>query len=324
MFRRKLKYQFDTEKLSYVYVKQTFWKSIFRGVVIILPGFFISFLFLYLLLNTINSPVEKYLQSKSDSLLLKYDILNKKIFSVNTEIEAIAINDNHVYRPFFEMDSIPGSIRKAGFGGTDRYKYLRISENSDLLVNITKNVDIISKQLYIQSISFDEIIESIDEKEKMLKCIPSIRPVKLEDIDAICSFGMRMHPLLGIYRMHKGVDLCAPENTEIFAAGNGIVEISKFHESLGNYLIINHGFGYKTVYGHLNKALVSVGDTVSGGDLIALMGTTGISTIEHVHYEVHKNGEAVNPMKFYYWDLTDVEYNCLVSNNTEAESFFMN
>jgi len=323
MFKPKSKYEFDPEKLDYVIINQSFFRRIYNAFLKILPGFIVSFFFLFILLNTVNSPLERELKSKSDSLIFNINLLNKKVTNINSDIEQLADKDNKLYRPFFEMDSIPLSIRKAGFGGVDKYKKLRYTSNSDLLISLTKNIDIVSKQLYIQSISFDEIIENIEEKDKMLACIPSMRPVELSEIVAVCSFGMRMHPLLGIYRMHKGVDLCADENTEIYASGDGVVTRRTFHESLGNYLIINHGYGYETVYGHLNKQLVSVGDSVKKGDLIALMGTTGISTVVHLHYEVHKNGKAVNPMKFYYWDLTDVEYNNLVSNNTEATSFFM-
>lgn len=324
MFKRKSKYKFDEDKLIFIVENKTFYQKLISSLLAILPGFIISFLFLFIFLNTIDSPLEKKLQANIDTVLYKMEILKTKMSGVNVDIDRIADNDNTIYRPFFEMDSIPSSIRKAGFGGIDNYKNLKVSENADLLINLSKNIDILTKQLYIQSISFDEIIRNIENKEEMQQCIPTHRPVKLDKINAVCSFGMRMHPLLGIYRMHKGVDLCAPDNTEIFAAGKGVVTRKTFHESLGNYIIINHGYGYETVYGHLNKALVAVGDTVQKGDLIALMGTTGISTVVHLHYEVHKNGKAIDPMKLYFWDLTEVEYQCMISNNTEAVSFFMN
>lgn len=323
MFTRKVKYKFDHEKLSYIIIKQSIWKTIYKSFIIIIPSILISLVFLFILLNTIDSPYEKKLQAHCDSLLLKYNILDKKIVETNISIAQIAQNDNYAYRPFFEMDSIPQSVRMAGFGGTDKYKEFRQYQHSDLLTDMTKKVDIIAKQLYIQSKSYDEVIENIKNKEKMLECIPSFRPVKLEDITAECSFGMRLHPILGIYRMHKGVDLCADENTEIYAAGSGIVVNNTFQESLGNYVKIDHGYGYQTVYGHLNKSLVNVGDSVKQGDLIALMGTTGISNVVHVHYEVHKNGEPVNPLNLFYNDLTDIEYECLISNNSEATSYFM-
>lgn len=323
MFNRKTKYNFDPEKLSYYSVKQSFWQKIIKTIIQILPAFFISFFFLFILLKTIDSPLEKHLQSKTDSLLLKYDILGKKMLSINSDIELIAETDNKVFRPFFEMDSIPYTIRNAGFGGSDRYQSLRNYRNTEILINTTKQVDILSKQLYIQSVSFDELIANIKEKENMRECIPSMRPVNLQEIDAIGTFGMRMHPILHIYRMHEGVDLCAADNTKIYASGNGVVSRNTFQSGLGNYIVISHGYGYESLYAHLNKALVSVGDSVTKGDFIALMGTTGTSTQVHLHYEVHKNGTPVNPMKFYYWDLTDVEYCNLVSDKTEAESFFM-
>jgi len=323
MFLRKIKYKFDTETLSYVPIKLTFWQRIYNFIVSIIPAFFVSFIFLFILLQTIDSPFEKILQTKTDSLLTKYSLLDKKIEALKLDILIIADNDNNIYRPFFEMDSIPSSIRQAGYGGIEKYKSLKGFENSDLLISFSKKVDILSKQIYIQSVSYDELIKNIKEKDKMMLCIPSVRPVNLKDITAVCTFGMRMHPIINIYRMHQGVDLCAEENTNIYAAGNGIVTAVKFQESLGNYIKINHGYGYETVYGHLNKSLVSIGDSVNRGDLIAKMGTTGISTVVHVHYEIHKNGTPINPMKMFYNDLTDIEYQSLVENHTEAESFFM-
>lgn len=324
MFSRKPKYVFDPFKLSYVLANETFLQKILRIVKKIIPGFLFSFLFLFILLKTVNSPFDKKLNSNIDSLVSKIDNLNVGINSISKEIVTISYNDNNIYRPYIEMDTIPSSIRNAGFGGINSYENLKNYLHSDILIEVSENIDIVSKQLFVQSISYDDVIKEVEENKKMREAIPSYRPVKLNYIDAICSYGMRQHPLLNIYRMHKGVDLCAPENTEIYAAGDGLVTRCTFHESLGNYIVINHGYNYETVYGHLNKQLVNIGDSVKKGDLIALMGTTGISTISHLHYEVHKNGEAVNPMSYYLWDITEVEYNNLISDETEAVSFFMN
>ncbi len=323
MLKRKFKYQFDYETLTYKVVSVPFWRRLIKSLLNILPGFFISIFTFYLLTLNLNTPAEKLLLLQKDSIIAHYDILYKKILQLSNNLDAIAEQDNNIYRPFFEADSIPFSIRKAGFGGTDRYEKYKSHSASQVLVKTAKSLDILSKQLYVQSVSYDEVITMIEDKEKMLASMPTLRPVLLKNITAVCSFGMRVQPALKIYRMHEGVDLCGAAGTPIMAAGDGKVTHVKFHFSLGNYIIISHGYGYTTVYGHLKTTGVQVGQVVKRGDIIATMGTTGLSSVDHLHYEIRKNGAEQNPMIFYYWDLTEKEYDCLMRNNTESEGFLI-
>jgi len=321
MLKRKTKYQFNRDTLTYDIINIPFWIQFYKGLLRILPGFFIAILLFYFSTIYLNTPAERNLISQKDSIITHYNILCSKIETLSDELDLIARNDNSIYRPFFEADSIPYAVRKAGFGGTDKYEKYKDFSESQILTKTAKNLDIISKQVYVQSVSYDEVITLIEDKEKMLASIPSLRPVELKYIDAICSFGMRVQPMLKIYRMHEGIDLCGAEGTPIMAAGDGKVIEIKYNGGLGNFIKISHGYGYTTVYGHLLTTLVKVGDKVKKGDVIATMGTTGLSQVNHLHYEVRKNGEPQNPMIFFYWDLTEKEYDCLVRNNTESEGF---
>ncbi len=320
----KAKYRFDYDTLRYekleVSASQVIRSFLKKFTTSLLFGT-ILFLLLFLIIAT---PRERMLQEQNAQILFQYHLLNKRLDNTFTTINKIQESDNDSYRPFFEMKTISNSIRKAGFGGSNVYKSFEGYENSKIVIQVQKKLDIISKQLYVQTKSHDEIIKMILDKEKMLEAIPSIRPVKKSNITSVGTFGMRFHPILHYERMHKGIDLCADEGTKIYASGSGIVVRSKFNSGLGDYIVIDHGYGYKSVYGHVSKVFVKVGKKVKRGDIIAEVGTTGLSYVNHLHYEVHKNGKPVNPFKYYYYDLTDKEYNNLKGNHPRSKAFFLN
>ena len=317
------KYTFNKNNLSFEVTKTPFYKQLITFSLRVIPGIILGCLIFFLVFNKIVFPSEQELIEKRTIKMEKYEKLNKKINIISKQIVTISKNDKDLYRPFLQTKELPGEIRAANFGGVDRYRYIRGYENSEIMINSTQNLDIVISHLLIESQSLDELVDIIIEKRERQAHFPNFRPVKKDCINAICTFGMRMQPFLKIYRMHKGVDLCAPENTEIYAAADGVVITKKFHFSLGHYLRINHGNGYITVYGHLNKPLVKVGQKVKKGDLIALMGTTGLSEVNHLHYEIYKNGHEVNPMLYFYDDLTQIEYESLINDAGEAVGFIM-
>jgi murein DD-endopeptidase MepM/ murein hydrolase activator NlpD len=275
-------------------------------------------LFLFLLaFYFIDSPHVKSLNAKNKEIKFQYRILNNKILALTQDLSQMQHHDNNLYRPFFEADPIPLSVRTAGYGGTKDYQEFNHFESRNIIVPTYRKLDIISKQLYVQSKSYDEVTKLIRNKNLMLSSIPAIQPVKKKDLTAFGPFGMRMHPILKIYRLHAGVDLCAPMNTPIYAAGDGSVVEAKYGRGgIGNYVVINHSYGFETLYGHLNKMFVKVGQKVKRGDLIALMGSTGISNVSHLHYEVHKNGQPVNPVNYYFDDLSDEDYERMIDVST--------
>jgi len=317
------KFIYNPKTLGYDEYKTSSKELIVNILLNILPGFVIGGIMFFFIFQYFVFPDEARLLSIQQQKIQKYKTLNKKIDIINTNIAYLVNNDDELFRPMLELSPVAQSIRIAGVGGVDKYKRLKGYENSNLMIRTSLHLDFIASQLLIQSQSFNELTEFIEEQKKRKACTPSIRPVKLETITAIGTFGMRVQPMLKIYRMHKGVDLCSPKNTEIFASADGTVVANRFNKGLGNYIKINHGYGYVTVYGHLEKSLVRIGQQVKKGEKIALMGTTGISETDHLHYEVYKNGKEVNPFLYYYNELTDREYQSLISNNTESEAFFL-
>ena len=215
----------------------------------------------------------------------------------------------------FEAEPIPASIREAGFGGVDRYKALLGYNNSELMIESTKRIDQISKQLYIQSKSFDELAKLVKSKEQLLACIPAIQPISNKDLKHVPSgYGWRTDPIYKTAEFHPGLDFTANTGTEIYATGDGIViTADAAAQGYGNHVVISHGFGYQTLYGHMSKIAVAIGKKVKRGELIGYVGSTGRSTGPHVHYEVIKSGEKVNPINFFFNDLSPAEYQEMIT-----------
>ncbi len=316
----KYKFQFDPETLEYKKVEFDLKTSIYKYF---LPRFAASMI-IGVLLFTVSSflfplPIDIQLEEEKEALLLEFDHLNLKMTEAEHKLLAIEKRDDNVYRRIFQANPIPVSVRKAGFGGTDRYKAYRGYENAELLINTAKRLDILSKQLVVQSKSFDEIIDLVKDKEKMLASIPAIQPIALDQLTRFGSaFGYRIHPIYKIRKLHTGVDLTAPRGTPVHAAGDGIVVRADWAGGYGNCVRINHGYGYLTLYGHMKKFIVKPGQKVKRGDIIGYVGSTGLSTSPHLHYEVRINGKPVNPVNFYYNDLTDEEYDEMIKMSSTA------
>ncbi len=310
----KIKYQFDSKTLTYKKVRLV-WKQKINRV--------LAFLFITIstavLLNIVYTSIHKnpkiiMLEEERESLLASYDILNDKLNDINRRIGDIQQRDDYFYRTIFELDPIPQSVREAGFGGTNRYIDLEGFEYSNVMVETYKKVDKISKRLYVQSKSFDTVIELAKNKEKMNAAIPAIQPVALKDFNRISDyFGYRSDPFNGKKKMHDGMDFTGPEGSDIFATGDGVViEAGYSIYGYGNRVIVDHGYGYKTIYAHLKNISVNEGQKVKRGDVIGALGNTGRSTGAHLHYEVRYNNVPVNPINYYFNDMTEEEYDLMV------------
>ncbi len=260
--------------------------------------------------NFFDSPKEKRLKRQLEETTYQLELLKQRSEQVAEVLKDIQERDNTIYRVIFEAEPIPGSVREAGYGGIDRYNKLRDYYNADLIVDVTKRIDQLSKQLYVQSKSYDEVWQLVKNKATMLAAIPAIQPVSNKDMTRVASgYGWRIHPIYKTEKLHTGMDFTATVGTEIYATGNGsVVKVEKDGRGYGNNVIINHGYGYETLYGHMSKFNVRPGQKVKRGDLIGYVGNSGSSTGPHLHYEVRKNGNPVNPVNFYYNDLTPEEY----------------
>ncbi|MCR5861602.1 M23 family metallopeptidase [Flavobacterium sp. J372] len=319
----KVKYYYDAENLAYRIIKNTRQKKIGYALLFLAASGLFGFLCFVALLNTpyFETPKDKLQAREIENMKLQYEILNRRMDQVNEVLANVEDRDNNLYRVYFNASPIPEEQRKAGFGGVNRYKELEGYNNSELVINTTKRLDVISKELAVQSRSLDEIAKLAKDKEKLLAAIPAIQPVKNEDLRAVASgFGYRNDPFTKIRKFHAGMDFSAKTGTPIYATGDGVVTVADNRSSgYGNHIVIRHGFGYETLYGHLSKYKVKAGQRVKRGDVIGYVGSTGRSEAPHLHYEVHKNGEVINPINFYYGNISAKEY-ILISKLANQEN----
>ena len=308
----KVKYYYDSENLAYRKIKTR--KRIKFGVIILflLAAALFGFLSFIILLNTpyFETPKDRLQTREIEHLRLNYALLNKKMDQLNAVVDAIEDRDNNLYRVYFNKSAIPDSIRKEGFLGKIRYKILEGYDNSQLVINTTKRIDVLSKELAIQSKSLDDILKLADAKSDLLAAIPAIQPVRNENLKQMASgFGYRTDPFTKARKMHEGMDFTAKTGTPIYATGDGVVaRADNTASGYGNHIVIRHGFGYETLYAHLSKYKARAGQRVKRGDVIGYVGSTGRSEGPHLHYEVHKDGKVVNPLNFYYGNISAVEY----------------
>ncbi len=308
----KVKYYYDSENLAYRKIKTKKRTKFAYVALFLVASALFGFLSFVALLNTpfFETPKDRLLTREIENFKLQYAILNRKMDQIDEVLEHVQDRDNNIYRVFFNTSAIPDEQRKAGFGGVNRYAELEGYNNSDLVVNTSKRVDVISKQLAIQSRSLDEILKLAKEKNKLLSAIPAIQPVRNENLKQIASgFGYRSDPFTKVRKFHEGMDFSARSGTPIYATGDGVIaRADNTASGYGNHIVIRHGFGYETLYGHLSKYNCRAGQTVKRGDVIGYVGSTGRSEAPHLHYEVHKGGEVVNPLNFYYGNISAAEY----------------
>ena len=308
----KVKYYYDSENLAYTKIKTRKRIKFGYALLFLLASALFGFLVFVLLLNTpyFETPKDRLQAREIENLKLQYAILNKKLDEIDDVTEALENRDNNIYRVYFNKTEIPDSIRKAGFRDSKRYKDLEGYNNSQLVLNTTKRIDQLSKELAIQSKSLDEILKLASTKGNLLLAIPAIQPVRNENLKRMASgFGYRTDPFTKVKKMHNGMDFTANTGTPVYATGDGVVERADNSASgFGNHVVIRHGFGYESLYAHLSKYNCRAGQHVKRGDVIGYVGSTGRSEGPHCHYEVHKDGKVVNPLNFYYGNISAVEY----------------
>ena len=306
----KTKYKFNHETLSFDRIRLGLRQTFLR-----LFGYFVASLFLagiygFIFAFIFDSPQEKALKREIAQLTLQYELMNREMENVEKVLTHLQETDDNLYRTIFETEPVPSSYREGGIGGVNRYQELEGFSNSDLVVETARRLDRIRKKIYVQSESIDELVAYAREKEEMLSSIPAIQPLSNKDLKRTASgFGYRIHPIYKISKFHSGMDFTAPTGTEVYSTGNGVIrEVKSARRELGNHVIIDHGFGYQTVYGHLDRFNVREGQKVKRGDVIGFVGSTGLSTAPHLHYEVLANGKYVDPALYYFNDLTPEEY----------------
>lgn len=308
----KVKYYYDPENLAYKKIEPKRGRKVGFVALWMLSSALFGFIAFWVLVNTsiLDTPKDRIQKREIENLQFRYSLLNKKMEQIEEVLHDIAERDNNLYRVYFNADPIPFEQRKAGFGGVNRYRDLEGFNNSELLINTSKRMDILTKELVIQSKSLDEIYNLAKSQEELLAAIPAIQPIKNEQLTRMASgYGYRNDPFTKIRKFHAGMDFTAKTGTPIYATGDGIVERADNRASgYGNHIVLKHGFGYKTLYAHLSKYNVKKGQRVKRGDIIGFVGSTGRSEAPHLHYEVHVNGKPVNPINFYYGNISAEEF----------------
>lgn len=308
----KVKYYYDSENLAYRKIKIRKRRKFGFVVLFLISSALFGLLSFVVLLNTsfLETPKDRLQAREIENLKLRYAILNSKIDEIDEVMNAVEDRDNNLYRVYFNTAPITDEVRKAGYRSKNRYKELEGYDNSELVINTSERVDVLAKRLAIQSNSLDEILKLAKVKSNLLSAIPAIQPVRNENLRRMASgFGYRNDPFTKIRKFHEGMDFTAKTGTPVFATGDGVIQRADNSASgFGNHIVIRHGFGYETLYAHLSKYKSRVGQRVKRGDIIGYVGSTGRSEAPHLHYEVHKNGKVVNPLNFYYGNISAAEY----------------
>ena len=318
------KYKFNSETLLFEKVRYTFRQRFIKALPFTSFTSFIAIIIMFFGFNYVESPKLKRLIKNQTEILFQFRLLKSELIKLEEIIEDINYNDDHIYRTYFEVDPIPPSLRYAGFGGHEIRSITSGLKFGNITGEISQMLAVLANRMVVQSQSYDEVVEMAKNKEKRLAARPAIQPVSINELTRFGSaFGMRLHPILQVVRMHEGIDLTCPRGTKVFATADGVVVESGYTSGgLGIRIFIDHGYGYKTNYGHLEKVLVKKGDRVKRGDVIGQVGNTGLSMAPHLHYEVIVNGRKVNPINYYANDLTPEEYDLMIGFLSTADPGF--
>jgi len=305
----KIKYKFNPESLKYDKVKTSVRRTIVRIFTFFTASVAITVVYYAIYSQFFSTPKERILQREINQMTENYSGLIKNFQRIEDVLADIQQRDSNLYRTIFESEPVQQTVLRAGFGGVNRYDALEGYSNSDLMIETARRSEILLNQLRVQSKIMDEILRKVNEKSEQLKNRPAIQPVENKDLAHIAAgFGMKMHPFYRTQMFHEGIDFTAPIGTPVKATGDGeVVETQKLGPQ-GVKVVIDHGNGYKTVYAHLDKFTVKPKQKVTRGDIIGMVGSTGLSTAPHLHYEVHKNGKPVNPINYFFSELSPASF----------------
>jgi murein DD-endopeptidase MepM/ murein hydrolase activator NlpD len=308
----RIKYYYDTETCKYERVKTKTSDVVMNALGILSLTMIMAVGLMILFTNYFESPKELILKNEIKELEYYYDNLSQDVQNMNNILGGIEHRDDNIYRVVLGAEPIDKSIRDAGVGGVDRYKDIREKniDHEEVVLNLNEKVDLLRRKIYIESKSQDEVVKMAEKKEKLYAAIPAIQPISNKQLVALASgFGWRTHPIYKVKKLHTGIDFAASIGTPIYATADGTVaEVSVKFSGYGKMVEVNHGFGYRTRYAHMHEFAVRSGQTIKRGDLIGYVGNTGLSTAPHLHYEVLINGDHVDPVHYFYNDLTAAEY----------------
>jgi len=321
---KKIKYYYNTNTLRYEKLETPLRVKLLRIFGFIAAALVTAGLISYVAFQFIGSPKERILEQQNRALNDNYKELDQELSSIQQQMKELEKRDNDVYRAIFEANPIPDSAR-----AKELEKKLEIAEvekikDYQLVTSITNSINNLSSRIVAQKKSYEEVQELIKNKEKLLSHTPAIQPVSNKDLNRVASgFGYRIDPVYKTVKLHAGLDFSAPQGTPIYATADGTVTIAgSTGNGYGNHVVINHGYGYETLYGHMVRVKARNGQNVKRGEVIGWVGSTGKSTGPHCHYEVHKNGEKIDPIYFFYNDLTPEQFDLLLKKAAASNQSF--
>ncbi|RXQ97676.1 M23 family metallopeptidase [Ancylomarina salipaludis] len=310
----KVKYRFNPESISYEEVEVSLKTRALDFLKHVASSLVLAVIIVVVLFFYFGSPKERSLIRENQELLSHYERLNNEFNKMQVVLSDLEQRDDNIYRVIFEAEPIHNNIRKAGFGGVNRYEDLENLKNSDLVIETSKKLDQLSKSIYVQTKSYDEVEVMVKNKFKLLAAIPAIMPIAIKDFNRISAgYGWRVHPIYKTRKFHDGMDFTGKVGTPLYATGDAVVKSVGIIKGYGKTVVLDHGYGYTTLYAHLNGYNVKRGQKVRRGEVIAFLGNSGKSTGPHLHYEVRKLGKTLNPINYYFNDLTADEYDSMVA-----------
>jgi len=307
---KKIKYYYNTNTLRYEKLVVPLRVKLLRILGFLAAAAVTALIIVVLGFQLIDSPKELIMRQENQRIKEDYVLLNNKMKAMQQQMGELEKRDNHIYREIFEANPIPDSARAKSLEKQQEVKLTEGMDDNELAYSIAATLDNLVNRMAFQKKSFDDIELMVKNKEKLLAATPAIQPVSNKDLSRMASgFGYRVDPVYKTIKMHAGLDFAAPQGTPIYATADGGVKIAgNTGNGYGNYVVLDHGYGYETLYGHQYKIKVRAGQRVKRGELIGWVGSTGKSTGPHVHYEVHKNGQHIDPIYFFYNDITPEQF----------------
>lgn len=311
---KKIKYYYNTATLRYEKLETPLRVKLLRIFGFIATAFVTAAMISFIAFRFVGSPNEKLLRIQNERMRDKYKELSDQLKSIQQQMKELEKRDNNVYRSIFEASPIPDSVRAKELEKQIEVAAVESMDDNELVSSIDDVMKNLMSRITVEKNSYNEIDNLLKNKEQLLAHTPAIQPVSNKDLERIASgFGHRIDPIYKTIKMHEGLDFTCPAGTPIYATADGTVTTAgNKGNGFGNHVIINHGYGYETLYGHMLKVKVKEGQKVKRGEVIGYVGSTGKSTGPHCHYEVHKNGQKIDPIYFFYNDLTPEQFDRLL------------
>ena len=310
--RERHTYRFNPHTLKYEKVFVSLRDQVKRISFNVLFGVVLGVIIVVVGLQFMESPKERSMKRELAQYKRQTRLLNDRVERAEKVLEDLEERDDVLYRTIFESAPVSEAERHSGIGGVERYAEFDQMKNGELLKSTTKKVDDLTKRIYVESKSLDELYDMARNKNERLAAMPAIMPIAKDKCKVVSGFGYRFHPILRYRRLHSGIDMTARQGTPIYATGDGVVRVAgrnpKGLSGYGVVTVIDHGYGFMTLYAHMQGVKVRVGQKVKRGEQIGTVGSTGMSSGAHLHYEVIQNGKKVDPVYFFYNDLTPEEY----------------